>query len=192
MSDDHAWTLMLQPSANRRYVARWGQPIRYEARSAHSVQDWRRFPVTGVSFDDAQAYARWLDRTAQVPGAHVCRDEEWERAARGADGRIYANGWQLSPSEANFDLTYGGTEKGFGPDEVGSHPDSASPFGVEDMEGNAGEINAAARWNEVTALRGASWYEQRAGQRFDNRFRNAPTFRYLLLGFRLCAPAIVE
>jgi formylglycine-generating enzyme required for sulfatase activity len=190
MSDDHTWTLTLQPSANRRYVAKWGEPIRYEGRATRAVQDWRRFPVAGVSFDDAQAYTQWLDRIGQVPGAHVCRDEEWERAARGADGRIYANGWQLLPSEANFDLTYGGTDEGFGPDEVGSHPDSASPFGVEDMEGNAGEINAGSRWKEVTALRGASWYEQRVGQRFDNRFRNAPTFRSLLLGFRVCAPAI--
>jgi len=187
-ASDHRWTLMLQPTAGQHHVAVWGEPVRYPARAEHSVQDWRRFPVTAISFEDAQSYSRWLDSTAQVPGAHVCRDVEWERAARGADGRIYANGWQLLPSEANLDATYGRRDDTLGPDEVGSHPESASPFGAEDMEGNAGEMVAAARWGEKTALRGGSWYDQRLGVRADNRFQNAPSFRYLLLGFRICAP----
>jgi formylglycine-generating enzyme required for sulfatase activity/tRNA A-37 threonylcarbamoyl transferase component Bud32 len=186
---DHEWTLLLQPSMGHRYVATWGEPIRYAARAENVVQDWRRFPVTGISFEDAQAYARWLDQTGRVRGAHVCREDEWERAARGADGRVYANGWTILPSDANMDLTYGGTDEGFGPDEVGKHPVSDSPFGVEDMEGNAVEMVAAGRWNEVTATRGGSWYNDRVGQRADNRFRSAPSYRYLLLGFRICAPA---
>jgi formylglycine-generating enzyme required for sulfatase activity len=185
----HGWTLLLQPSMGHRYVAIWGEPLRYAARTENFLQDWRRFPVTGISFDDAQGYAHWLDQTGRVLGAHVCREDEWERAARGADGRIYANGWAILPSDANMDLTYGGTDEGFGPDEVGKHPASDSPFGVADMEGNAVEMVAAGRWNEVTATRGGSWYNDRVGQRADNRFRSAPSYRYLLLGFRICAPA---
>ena len=191
-SASHGWTLMLQPIGRYRYVARWGEPIRYAGRTVRAVQDWRQFPVTAISFQDAQAYARWLDRTGRVPGAHVCREEEWERAARGADGRIYANGWRLLPSETNMDLTYGGRDDSFGPDEVGAHPDSATPFGVEDMEGNVFEMVATDRWNEVTAQHGGSWYAGRVLQRADNRFRNTPNYRHPALGFRVCAPAVTD
>jgi formylglycine-generating enzyme required for sulfatase activity len=186
------WTLALQASAHRRYVADWGEPIRYVGRPEHAVQDWRRFPVTGISFEDAQGYAGWLANTARVPGAHVCRDEEWERAARGADGRLYAHGGQISPSEANMALTYRRIDDVSGPDEVGTHRDSASPFAVEDMEGNAGEMIAGARWNEITAFRGGSWFEPLVGQRLDTRFLSEASFRFPGLGFRICATAPVE
>ena len=185
-SADQRWTLVFQPTT-REYVAAWGEPIRYPGRAVRAEQDWRRFPVTGISFEDAQAFAAWLDRTGRVPHARMCREEEWERAARGADGRIYTTGRQLLPSEANFDLTYGGTDLAFGPDEVGSHPESASVFGVHDMVGNASEMVRTGRWNEQTAMRAASWYRERIQQRLDNRFRSAATARSIEMGFRLCA-----
>ncbi|TMQ20826.1 MAG: formylglycine-generating enzyme family protein [Deltaproteobacteria bacterium] len=185
----HGWTLALQPTT-QEYVAAWGQPIRYPGRTVRAVQDWRRFPVTGISFEDAEAFAAWLVRTGRLPGARMCREEEWERAARGADGRIYTTGRQLLPSDANFDLTYGGTDLAFGPDEVGSHPASASVFGVEDLVGNASEMVETRRWNERTSMRAASWYRERIQQRLDNRFRSAPTARSIEMGFRLCADAV--
>ncbi|TMQ03706.1 MAG: formylglycine-generating enzyme family protein [Deltaproteobacteria bacterium] len=140
--------------------------------------------------DGSQAFAAWLVRTGRLPGARMCREEEWERAARGADGRIYTTGRQLLPSDANFDLTYGGTDLAFGPDEVGSHPASASVFGVEDLVGNASEMVETRRWNERTSMRAASWYRERIQQRLDNRFRSAPTARSIEMGFRLCADAV--
>jgi eukaryotic-like serine/threonine-protein kinase len=186
-----AWTLVLQPTT-QAYVAVWGQPIRYPGRTQHAVQDWRQFPVTGITFEDAVAFAGWLDRTARLPGARLCREEEWERAARGADGRIYTTGRRLLPSEANFDVTYGATDLAFGPDEVGSHPESASPFGVEDLQGNAAELVQSARWQDGMAMRGGSWYRDRVTQRLDNRFRIAPTTQDMQLGFRICAAAAAE
>lgn len=197
---DHRWTLMLQPTTTA-YVAVWGEPIRYPGRAlralqdwvrspgrrSHAAQDWRRFPVTGVSYDDAAAFSDWLART-RIPGAHVCREEEWERAGRGADARIYTVGRKLSPREANFDVSYGATDLAFGPDEVGSHPASASVFGVEDLQGNADEMVTTRRWGELTAERGGSWYREAFQQRLDNRFRSVPTTRTIEMGFRVCAP----
>jgi eukaryotic-like serine/threonine-protein kinase len=197
---DHRWALILQPTTTA-YVAAWGEPIRYPGRAlralkdwvrspgrrSHAAQDWRRFPVTGVSYDDAAAFSEWLGRT-RLPGAHVCREEEWERAGRGADARIYTVGRKLSPREANFDVSYGATDLAFGPDEVGSHPESASVFGVEDLQGNADEMVTTRRWGEWTAERGGSWYREAFQQRLDNRFRSVPTTRTIEMGFRLCAP----
>ncbi|HEY0990796.1 MAG TPA: formylglycine-generating enzyme family protein, partial [Kofleriaceae bacterium] len=188
---DQRWRLLLQP-ASAEYTAAWGEPIRYPGRTQRAAQDWRRFPVTGISFEDAQAFTRWLARSARVPGARLCRELEWERAARGADGRIHATGRQLSPTEANFDLTYGGTDLAFGPDEVGSHPESASVFGLDDLQGNAEELVTTGRWNAEAALRGGSWYRDQISQRLDNRFRMGTTTRNVEMGFRVCADAVFK
>src|SRR5262249_6028591 len=129
---DGHWMLVLEP-VEKRYTATWGQPLHYEGRTRREFQDWRRFPVSGILYEDAEAFAAWLDRTGRAPGARMCADEEWERAGRGADGRIYTTGRQLAPTDANFDITYGAKDDAFGPDEVGSHPESTSVFGVEDL-----------------------------------------------------------
>ncbi len=50
---------------------------------------WQDLPVVGITADDAKAYAAWLSGTGRVPGARLCTDDEWERAARGSDGRAY-------------------------------------------------------------------------------------------------------
>ena len=74
----------MQPN-ERAYEAREGEPIRYSGRAQRASQDWLRFPVSGVTWDDAATYAAWLDATGRVPGARLCTEYEWERAARGAD-----------------------------------------------------------------------------------------------------------
>ena len=85
------WRITLQP-VDRAYSASWGEPIHYLGRRDHETQDWRRLPVTGISADDAEAYAEWLGATGRVPGARLCSELEWERAARGADDRVYPHG----------------------------------------------------------------------------------------------------
>jgi formylglycine-generating enzyme required for sulfatase activity len=117
----------------------------------------------------------------------LCSVVVWERAARGADGRVYTTGARLVPSNANFDLTYGRRDGGFGPDEVGRHPASASVFGVEDLAGNASELVRSARWRETVVYRGGSWFRDRASQRLDNRFQITADVRDLQIGVRICA-----
>ncbi|MEW2392088.1 formylglycine-generating enzyme family protein [Streptomyces venezuelae] len=91
-------------------------------------------PVTGVSWDDAAAYCRWLGERLGEPGIRLPTEDEWERAARGDDGREFPWGTEYRTGLANLvDLGIGTTTP------VGSFPDGASPFGVLDMVGNADE-----------------------------------------------------
>ena len=180
------WKLQLRPT-NRDYFAEWGAPLRYEGRDRLTVQDWRRFPVSGVSLVDIEDYLRWLNASGRLPGARLCTEWEWERAARGADDRLFTTGNSLPPSTANIDVTYGRISKAFGPDEVGSHPESDSPFGLHDMEGNAFEILAPSRPDELAVARGGGWYYDAFNARLTSREVFEPETRAVYAGFRPCA-----
>jgi formylglycine-generating enzyme required for sulfatase activity len=180
------WRLRIQP-ASRVYEGLQGQKLRNPARRARSEQDWMRFPVAGISFDDAVAYVRWLDRTRRVPGARLCSEHEWERAARGADARLYPHGNRLAPDDANFDRTYGKDPLSFGPDEVGSHPASRSPFDVDDLVGNVWEWVSSSVLPDEPVARGGSFYFGAITARVNNREAPEQTFRDLAVGVRVCA-----
>ena len=83
-------------------------------------------PVTGVTWQQASAYARWR-------GWRLPRSSEWEKAARGASGQRWPWGEAAERERCNW-----------GPEAelaaVGSHPRDRSPFGCLDMAGNAREL----------------------------------------------------
>lgn len=129
------------------------------------------------------AYAAWLDRTKRLPGARLCNELEWERAARGADGRSYPGGNVLPADDANIDITHGTDLTGL--EEIGSHPASQSPFGLEDTVGNAFEWTISELGGFV--LRGGSYFYDRKTAHLANRSIVDGKVRNASYGFRLCA-----
>jgi formylglycine-generating enzyme required for sulfatase activity len=138
-----------------------------------------------VSAEDAEVYAAWLRINGKVPGARLCSELEWERAARGADERIYPHGDVLRPGDINVDMTYGRTR--LGPDEVGLHPASRSPYGVDDMSGNAFEWTTSALLPRGYAGRGGSCFHDRKSAQLVNRAASTASVHDQTVGFRLCA-----
>jgi formylglycine-generating enzyme required for sulfatase activity len=182
------WRLRLTPTT-RTYTAETGERLHYDGRAQRADQDWMKFPVSAVSYEDAVAFARWADRTRRVPGARLCDEYEWERAARGADGRLLPTGAALGPDDANIDVTYGRAPLGFGPDEVGSHPGGRSPVGAEDMAGNVWEWTRSVETPDAPIARGGCWYQGELSARSMNRDYGEPTERTPVIGLRLCATA---
>lgn len=180
------WQFTFQP-VNHVYSARAGEMITYRGRSRRIVQDWLRMPVLGLSGEDAAAYAAWLNETGRVPGARLCTELEWERAARGADDREFPNGDHLDPDDANIDETYGQGSPGMALDEVASHPESRSPFGVEDMAGNAHEWVSSTFSTSGFAVRSGSYFHSQMTARSTNRTSLVSSYRDPRFGVRICA-----
>ena len=180
-----SFVLALQ-TGSRVQVLREGEKLRLP-RAERSEQDWLLLPVAGISFHDARAYAEWLSRTGRVPGARPCTEFEWERTARGDDDREFPSGDVLRPADANFDATYGKQAATFGPDEVGSHPASRSPFGVDDLAGNVWEWVESSLTPGEAVARGGSAYAAANTCRIPNREVPEPSFRAAVLGVRICA-----
>ena len=183
---DGAWRLAFEPST-KRYAANSGEPIIYAGRHQRARQDWQRFPIAGVSRADADRYLSWLRSTKRVPGARLCTEMEWERAARGADDRLFPHGDELLPDDANFDLTYGRVDSAYGPDVVGAHPTSRSPFGVDDLAGNLFELVSSSEEKDAIVLRGGAYYFGAASARSTNRLSVPAVFRDATTGLRVCA-----
>ncbi|HEY0985577.1 MAG TPA: SUMF1/EgtB/PvdO family nonheme iron enzyme, partial [Kofleriaceae bacterium] len=181
---DAGWRLTLLP-VERTYTADRGEPIRYEGRKRHAQQDWSKLPVLGISASDAAAYTAWLARTGRMPGARLCSELEWERAARGADGRATPTGRLLDGDDANVSaMTY--EVDLMGPDEVMSHPASVSPYGLFDTAGNAFEWARGEQPGTYVA-RGGSYYHDRKTADLANRNQSSGVLRDPTAGTRVCA-----
>ncbi|WP_224249672.1 bifunctional serine/threonine-protein kinase/formylglycine-generating enzyme family protein [Hyalangium gracile] len=190
---DGAWSFSLHLVSGAVLTARAGEPIRYPGRKARAEQDWRRFPLVGVSADDLAGYLSWLDRTGRLPGARLCSELEWTRAARGADDRRFPHGNRFQKDDANIDATYAFRPDAYGPDEVGSHPASVSPFGLEDMAGNAFEMTRPTQdgFGEIV-LRGGAWYYGETGALVASRQASTSRLRDARIGVRVCASLPAE
>jgi len=151
-------------------------------------------PVVGVSWHEAIAFCRWL---AERAGGEIRlpTEAEWEKAARGADGRVYPWGSEWGDSKANTaELDLKNTTA------VGRFPEGASPYGVLDMAGNVWEWCGTlyqpypyaandGREDPTTegwrVLRGGSWSDEHRNARCAFRYGFDPAGRYSDTGFRV-------
>jgi formylglycine-generating enzyme required for sulfatase activity len=185
VSDDFQVSMQIGPHL---YQAPLDGFISFPARTRRARVVVARLPVSGVDWDDVRAYTAWLSSSGRVPGARPCHEREWERAARGADGRNFPGGVALlSADDANHDATYDRAPGAMGPDEVGAHPASDSPFGVADLAGNVWEWVVTG--SGAPATRGGSWYHGATTALIPNRDPVDPTLRNLDTGLRVCADA---
>jgi len=146
-----------------------------------------RFPITGVDWNDAQAYCKFA-------GGRLPSEVEWEKAARGTDGREYPWGNDIDCAHANWGSFEGegpcaGKNPGH-PVAVGQYPTGVSPYGLLDMGGNVWEW-VADKYDEDPGrrvVRGGSCCTFFVGPRAPNRNAWAPDHRDGDLGFR-CAAA---
>lgn len=90
-------------------------------------------PVCGVAYEEAEAFCRWLSQLSGH-GVDLPTEAQWEKAARGTDGRQWPWGDEFNPQMCN--TREGGYE---GTTPVERFPQGASPYGVLDMGGNVEE-----------------------------------------------------
>ena len=182
-----------------------------------SLQGFANHPVVSVTWYEAQQYCDWLTERLRAwsgtpePLATLLRHEgwqvglpseaEWEKAARGTDGRIYPWGSQPDPNQANYgDTGINSTSA------VGCFPGGASSYGVEDMSGNVWEWTRSL-WGDYPyptdqqertrrenlqadryasrVWRGGAFLDPHWFVRCACRFGNLPYYRYDFVGFRV-------
>jgi hypothetical protein len=141
--------------------------------------DWSKkdHPIVNVSWDDAKVYCDWA-------GVALPSEAQWEKAARGTQGRRF-------PWGDTFDNSKPQWSDADGTASVGSFPAGASPYDVLDMAGNVWQW--CADWyddkKDSRVLRGGSWLNLNPAYfRTALRIRFNPTYyRSYVSGFRCCA-----
>jgi formylglycine-generating enzyme required for sulfatase activity len=166
----------------RAFVAHSG----HEADPA-ALEGVGNHPVVVVSWHDAVAYCGWLTERLRELGGVLAgvtvalpSEAEWEKAARGTDGREYPWGGEADPERANYD------ESGIGePSTVGCFPGGVSPFGCEEMSGNVLEWTEPSSADVLRVLRGGSFLDYSWYARCAYRGRYEPDGRLIVMGFRV-------
>jgi formylglycine-generating enzyme required for sulfatase activity len=133
----------VEATSHRTDAERAGDPKHWRI---HDVPEKANHPVVYVSFHDADAYCRWAGKS--LPTA-----DQWKKAFRGTDGRIYPWGDTFDPKLCNT----GESCRGFETTAVDKFPSGASPYGCLDMVGNVEEWTVTTQEDGTKAIFGGSW-----------------------------------
>ncbi|MEC7986962.1 MAG: SUMF1/EgtB/PvdO family nonheme iron enzyme [Myxococcota bacterium] len=143
--------------------------------------DW---PVFMLTWNACNAYAHWRAEQEQRPW-RLPFDKEWEKAAKGTDGRWYPWGDGFDPSFCSMELSYPEAT----PTSIHSFPLDESPYGVRGMAGNVRDWIGGDRIQGVyQVVRGGCWSRDSRHCRSSNRLFDDPNDRYDRTGFRLLRP----
>jgi formylglycine-generating enzyme required for sulfatase activity len=137
-------------------------------------------PVVGVSWQDAKKYAAWA-------GKELLTWEQWEKAARGTDGRLYPwDGDTIDETLAHFGRADGTDAV----KPIGEHEGNVSPWGVRDMVGNVWEWTRTydVEEQDMVVLCGGSWVDPAEFLRLDQHLFANPKDKFDIIGFRCCRP----
>lgn len=181
-------------------VEQWHRYIKATGKISSPLETSKHFgkpaeqllPAADIAWKDAMDYAKWA-------GKSLPTEAQWEKAARGTDGRFYPWG-----NEAP-DMTKGHFQERGKPlgnmlyTWVGRYPAGASPYGVLDMLGNQYEWTCETNFpypgnpmvdkmkeyaGQMIVLRGGSWYHGWVGYYSAKRFGFKPDETYYHVGFR--------
>lgn len=143
------------------------------------------YAIFAVDLDDAEAYATWLSeregRTVRLP-----TEEEWEKAARGVDGRGYPWGNGFDPTFAHMRQSHPGAPT---PWRVGEYPVDTSIYGVMDMAGGMREMTSSMFDEGQIVLRGGNFGDDADDMRCACRSGLQPQLRSTWVSFRLVTEA---
>lgn len=188
--------------------ARWWEKLAEHPHAARSNWTEPNAPRETVSWYEAVAFSRWLSAKLRESGklgrqdvVRLPTEYEWEKAARGSDGREFPWG-EYEHGRANINETWGS----MGPHNVGRttpvgvYPGGAAPCGALDMAGNVWEWcltdhekpnNVSEDGDAARVVRGGSWRDFAVNARSGARANDDPDYRFDYLGFRvLCSSPI--
>ena len=147
--------------------------------------DW---PALGVSWHDAQAFVAW--HSEQTGAAHALpTDLQWEKAARGVDGRLHPWGDRFDPTLCKMRLSRPGRHFA---EPIGSFPTDVGVYGAHDMAGSIRDWcgdKIMLGESEYRPVRGGSWFELPELCRGTARFLVLPWLVNGSCGFRLARKA---
>ncbi|MBI3755122.1 MAG: SUMF1/EgtB/PvdO family nonheme iron enzyme [Deltaproteobacteria bacterium] len=137
-------------------------------------EEEKSMPVVFVGYSDASEYCKWR-------GKRLPAEQEWEKAARGTDGRIYPWGNEFDSSKANTSLS-----GMVGTTNVGTYDNGKSPYSIYEMAGNVWEWTNSNYDEKRKVVKGGSWGLSHRFARTFTRIGYKNDARINNLGFR-CA-----